>query len=134
MNATKFGKRLKEVIEHYSLSASAFAELINVQRSSISHVLSGRNKPSLDFITKLNSALPDVNLYWLLNGSGEMTLNPYSSVVTEKSDKIFENGENKSKNEIPSKNMIFNNAKSIARIVVFYNDGTFSDYTENENN
>tara|TARA_B100000900_G_C20534342_1_gene697701 strand:- start:580 stop:984 length:405 start_codon:yes stop_codon:yes gene_type:complete len=134
MNATKFGKRLKEVIEHYSLSASAFAELINVQRSSISHVLSGRNKPSLDFITKLNSALPDVNLYWLLNGSGEMTLNPYSSVVTEKSDKIFENGENNSKNEIPSKNMIFNNAKSIARIVVFYNDGTFSDYTENENN
>ena len=102
MNATKFGKRLKEVIEHYSLSASAFAELINVQRSSISHVLSGRNKPSLDFITKLNTALPDVNLYWLLNGSGEMTLNPYSS-VTEKSDKIFENGENKSKNETPSK-------------------------------
>jgi hypothetical protein len=62
-----------------------------------------------------------------------MTLNPYSS-VTEKSDKIFENGENKSKNEIPSKNMILNSAKSIARIVVFYNDGTFSDYTENENN
>ena len=90
MNATEFGKRLKEVIEYYSLSASAFAELINVQRSSISHVLSGRNKPSLDFITKLNIALPDVNLYWLLNGSGEMTLNPYSS-VTDKSDKIFEN-------------------------------------------
>ena len=133
MNATKFGKRLKEVIEHYSLSASAFAELINVQRSSISHVLSGRNKPSLDFITKLNTALPDVNLYWLLNGSGEMTLNPYSSVI-EKSDKIFENGGNKSKNEIPSKNMILNSAKSIARIVVFYNDGTFSDYTENKNN
>ena len=133
MNTTEFGKRLKEVIEYYSLSASAFAELINVQRSSISHVLSGRNKPSLDFITKLNAALPDVNLYWLLNGSGEMTLNPYSA-VTDKSDKIFENDENKSKNEIPSKNMISNSTKSIARIVVFYNDGTFCEYTENKKN
>ena len=134
MNATRFSKRLKEVIEHYSLSASAFAELINVQRSSISHVLSGRNKPSLDFIMKLNTALPEINLYWLLNGSGEMTLNPYSSVVTEKNYNIFENGENKSKKEKPSKNIILNSAKSIVRIVVFYNDGTFSDYTENENN
>ena len=134
MNATKFGKRLKKVMEHYSLSATAFAELISVQRSSISHVLSGRNKPSLDFITKLNTAFPNVNLYWLLNGSGKMTLNPYSSAITEKSDKKFENGENKSKNEIPSKNMFLTSTKSITRIVVFYNDGTFSDYTKNENN
>ena len=62
-----------------------------------------------------------------------MTLNPYSS-VTDKSDKIFENSENESKNEIPSKNMILNSTKSIARIVVFYNDGTFCDYTENKKN
>lgn len=133
MNTTKFGKRLKEVIEHYNLSSSAFAELINVQRSSISHVLSGRNKPSLDFITKLNTSLPDVNLYWLLNGSGEMILNSHSSVAG-KSDKNFENGENKSKDETTSKNMILNNDKSIARIVLFYKDGTFSDYKENEIN
>ena len=131
MNASEFGKRIKEVIEHYNLSASAFAELINVQRSSISHILSGRNKPSLDFVTKLNTVLPEINLYWLLKGSGEMTLSPYSS-VTEKSDKNIENGEDKSKNEITSKNMILNSVKSIARIVIFYNDGTFCDYTENE--
>ncbi len=133
MDAAKFGKRLKEVIEHYSLSASAFSELINVQRSSISHVLSGRNKPSLDFIAKLNTALPNVNLYWLLNGSGEMTINHYSS-ITEKSDKNLENGKNKSKYKIPSKNMILSSAKSISRIIVFYSDGTFSDYTENKKN
>lgn len=131
MNATKFGKRLKEVIEHYSLSASAFAELINVQRSSISHVLSGRNKPSLDFITKLNTALPDVNLYWLLNGSGEMILKPHSTLLAKR-DKNYDNSENKSKKDILSKNAPPKNTKSIARIVIFYNDGSFSAYTENE--
>ena len=72
MNTTDFSERLNKIMTYYGLSASAFAELIRVQRSSISHVLSGRNKPSLDFILKLNMAFPDINLYWLLNNTGEM--------------------------------------------------------------
>ena len=67
INTNKFIKQLNKIMDYYGLSASAFAELIQVQRSSISHILSGRNKPSLDFILKLNTAFPDVNLYWLLN-------------------------------------------------------------------
>lgn len=130
MDATEFGKRLRQVIDFHSLSASAFAELITVQRSSISHVLSGRNKPSIDFITKLNTALPDVNLYWLLNGSGEMLLKPHFNLLA-KNDKNLDNSENKSKKEILSKNMTLDYAKSIDRIVVFYNDGSFSAYIEN---
>jgi hypothetical protein len=39
-----------------------------VQRSSLSHLLSGRNKPSLDFILKIVDVFPDVDLYWILNG------------------------------------------------------------------
>jgi transcriptional regulator with XRE-family HTH domain len=131
MNATEFGKRLRQVIDFHGLSASAFAELITVQRSSISHVLSGRNKPSIDFITKLNTALPDVNLYWLLNGAGEMILKPHSSLLT-KSDKNYDKSENKLKKDILSKNTSPKKNKSIARIVVFYNDGSFNTYTESE--
>ena len=131
MNATEFGNRLRQVIDYHGLSASAFAELITVQRSSISHVLSGRNKPSIDFITKLNTALPDVNLYWLLNGSGEMILKPHSTLLT-KSDKNYDKSENKLKKDILSKNTSPKKNKSIARIVVFYNDGSFNTYTESE--
>ena len=119
MNATEFGKRLRQVIDFHGLSASAFAELITVQRSSISHVLSGRNKPSIDFITKLNTALPDVNLYWLLNGSGEMILKPHSTLLT-KSDKNYDKSENKlldsgkSKKRNPLIDQIVNQSYEIA--------------------
>src|SRR5690606_14853733 len=63
--------RLETVMDYYGDNASAFAEKIGVQRSSISHILSGRNKPSLDFVIKIISQYPEVDLYWLLNGKGE---------------------------------------------------------------
>jgi plasmid maintenance system antidote protein VapI len=55
-------------LDYYGLNASAFADKIGVQRSSLSHLLSGRNKPSLDFILKIVDVFPDVDLYWILNG------------------------------------------------------------------
>jgi plasmid maintenance system antidote protein VapI len=57
-----------KLLDYYGLNASAFADKIGVQRSSLSHLLSGRNKPSLDFILKIVDVFPDVDLYWILNG------------------------------------------------------------------
>ncbi len=71
INTEAFTKRLQQVMDYYGESASSFAEKIGVQRSSISHILSGRNKPSLEFVLKILSAFPEVELYWLLNGKGE---------------------------------------------------------------
>jgi transcriptional regulator with XRE-family HTH domain len=70
VNTISFKERLEQILAHYQLSASAFADAIGVQRSSISHLLSGRNKPSLDFVLKVVREFPEVNLYWLLNGKG----------------------------------------------------------------
>ena len=70
VNIDDFIKRLELVLDYYNLSASAFADRINVQRSSLSHLLSGRNKPSLDFIIKVIEVFPEVDLYWILNGKG----------------------------------------------------------------
>ena len=70
INSTDFTKRLQKVIDFYSETASSFAQKIGVQRSSISHILSGRNKPSLDFVMKVLNSYPEVELYWLLNGKG----------------------------------------------------------------
>ncbi|WP_174760413.1 helix-turn-helix transcriptional regulator [Antarcticibacterium flavum] len=70
VNSDEFSNRLQKVMEYYDLSAAAFADAIDVGRSSISHIISGRNKPSLDFVLKIVQTYPEVELYWLLNGKG----------------------------------------------------------------
>ena len=70
VNTEDFIKRLEIILDYYTLNASSFADKINVQRSSLSHLLSGRNKPSLDFILKIIEVFPEVDLYWILNGKG----------------------------------------------------------------
>ena len=70
MNTEEFIKRLEHVLEYYGLTASSFADKISVQRSSVSHLLSGRNKPSLDFILKVLEQFPEIDLLWFLNGVG----------------------------------------------------------------
>lgn len=64
--------RINKLLDNYSLSSSQFAEKIGVQRSSISHIMSGRNKPSYDFIIKILDTFKDLNAEWLLTGRGEM--------------------------------------------------------------
>lgn len=68
----EFNDRITKVIEYSKLSPAEFAEEIGVQRSSISHIVSGRNKPSLDFITKIKNKFPDLEWNWLITGEGEM--------------------------------------------------------------
>lgn len=65
-------KRIKSLISVKNLTASQFADLLGVQRSNISHILSGRNKPSLDFVLKIAEHFPIISMEWLINGNGEM--------------------------------------------------------------
>ena len=64
--------RISLLIQAKNLSAAQFADEIGVQRSSISHLVSGRNKPSLDLIQKTLQRFPEVSTEWLLFGKGEM--------------------------------------------------------------
>jgi len=114
VNTEDFTNRLKKILEHHQLTASIFADKIGVQRSSISHILSGRNKPSLDFILKVTSTFEDVDMYWLLNGKG--TFPKESSPTPQAMPSLFGN------------DSASNSNKGISRIVVFYNDGTFDEY------
>lgn len=118
INNAEFADRLRRIMDYYQLSASAFAEQIQVQRSSISHLLSGRNKPSLDFVMRVVKEFDEVELYWLLNGKGSF---PDKSVVKEKpSLKVPEEVDS-----LPPTN----DQKEIERIVVFYTDGSFKAYS-----
>jgi transcriptional regulator with XRE-family HTH domain len=60
--------RIQEVMKNNELSSSQFAERLGVQRSGISHILSGRNKPSLELISKIHFKFDSVSIQWLLFG------------------------------------------------------------------
>lgn len=125
VNTQNFTKRLEKIIEYYSLSASSFAEKIGVQRSSISHLLSGRNKPSLEFVMKILTYFPEVDLYWLLNGKGNF---PKENVSLEKL-----NVDTKSSSPLldtlsKQQNKAKEHYSEIERIVIFYKDGSFKNF------
>ena len=65
-------ERISKVIAYSELSLSEFADEIEVQRSSISHITSGRNKPSLDFLMKIKNRFAELEWEWLIEGTGEM--------------------------------------------------------------
>lgn len=122
INSEDFAKRLQKVIDYYSESASSFSDKIGVQRSSISHILSGRNKPSLDFVLKVLSTFPEVELYWLLNGKGT-----FPSTVEKSADKKLEISPTP---ELQSSAPLQASDKPIDRIVIFYKDGTFKEFIQ----
>jgi len=68
--------RIQLILKTKNISASKFADEIGVQRSSISHILSGRNNPSLDFIQKTLMRFPDISPDWILTGKGSMYMQP----------------------------------------------------------
>ncbi|WP_299109699.1 helix-turn-helix transcriptional regulator [uncultured Winogradskyella sp.] len=125
INSTDFTKRLQKVIDFYNESASSFAEKIGVQRSSISHILSGRNKPSLDFVMKVLHTYPEVELYWLLNGKGDF---PNDAKISASPNSNLQ--ETETKPNLPITNLDSDSAKdsAIEKIVIFYKDGTFKSY------
>ncbi len=64
--------QLIQLMKTENLTATRLADEIGIQPSSISHVLSGRNKPSYDFIIKIIERFESVNATWLLTGKGTM--------------------------------------------------------------
>ena len=122
VNTEEFVGRLELLLEYYGLSAAAFADKIEVQRSGISHLLSGRNKPSLDFVMKVVQTFPEVNLYWLLNGKGSFPTDHTSTASAPSK-------ESQVKNKISSAKAP--KEKTIEKIVVFYSDGSFKAYSGN---
>ena len=76
-------ERILFIIKYLNLFPSDFAEEIGVQRSSISHLISGRNKPSLEFIQKILTRYPEISTEWILNGKGEMLKNGINQINEE---------------------------------------------------
>lgn len=107
-------ERLQLVLKMHNLTPSSFADQIGVQRSNISHVLNGRNKPSLDFLEKILLNFPRVNAHWLV--TGETPKEQVTEALTE---------EPQNKSEMLEMNKLSHPGGSIIKIVTFYSDKTF---------
>lgn len=151
-------KRLLLFLQSEDMNPTKFADRIGVQRSSISHILSGRNKPSYDFLVRIMDGFPQLNAEWLLTGKGKMyksdiSVQPtlFDQLVVNKQDSISaEISEGKQKQAIPKTSTIENsqdiNAErespgefvykskqekipsKIEKIIILYSDKTFKDY------
>lgn len=110
------------------MSVSAFADEIGVQRSSMSHLLNGRNKPSLDFVMKLVDTYPEVGLDWLLKGKGSFPVKDDTVVdlIPQKSDSKIESVNTEA--TISNKATLGKSTKEPYKIIMFYDDGTFATF------
>lgn len=126
-NIKEMKDRIKEYMDYKSIAAGELANILEVQRSNISHVLNGRNKPGASFIEKLLISFPDLNARWLMTGEGEMIFNSVDSEykVEEPAKKITEQFEKQVNYSEPK-----NSGKLIDKVVVLYSDGTFADYNK----
>ena len=117
LNIDEFINRINELMDEYQLNASSLADKIGVQRSSLSHILSKRNKPSLDFILKIEKNFEKIDLNWLLFGKS-------SFEDIKENDEKYQNS-----TDLKVKTNPFDVKKTkIKEIIHLYEDGSFNVY------
>ena len=139
--------RIQKIINYSELSLSEFADEIGVQRSNISHVLSGRNKPSLDFLMKIKDRFPEIQWEWLIEGKGTMVFSEEETASTPSSYLLEESKLNENHDDEPIITVLFSipppeteisenksipetetpseKGNGIKKIVFFYENGKF---------
>ena len=152
-------ERLEELMQLLNLTPTQFANEIGIQRTTLQHILSGRNEPSLKVIMAIHSKYPDVELDWLLNGKGYAIPVMQQNNNQEQEYPLFQGFENGVFQPVVKNNQDFSNlsdqedalksrkkriykevksnidtqsdchAKSIKEVVVFFNDGTYQKFS-----
>lgn len=113
-------ERIQIILKMHHLTPSAFADKIGVQRSSISHVLSGRNKPGLDFLEKILLHFPRVNAHWLITGKVA------DSKAVSQVEEVKPTAEENLTSGLPRNSN--QSAQVIDKVLIFYTDGTFTSH------
>jgi transcriptional regulator with XRE-family HTH domain len=136
-------ERIIEFLKAENKSSAQFAEEIGVQPSGISHIISGRNNPSLDFVMKMLNKYPYLTTDWLLFGKGQMYRGARQiDLFSAENDALpkFDTAERKEDHVVPSAAGSANDSVSaekedpeiisgkLKRIVFFFGDGTFKEY------
>jgi len=114
MNKKNILNRIKKIIEENNLSNSEFAEKIGIPKSSVTHLLSERNNPSLDIIIKISEAFEDISADYLIFGQenqSESTIQDPNTLFSELEDSISEDSVKDSNNKVKSIILIYENNK-----------------------
>jgi len=134
-------ERIKEFIDSKEIQPGELAIMLEVQRSNISHILNGRNKPGASFIEKMLLVFPELNARWLLTGEGSMFITSDSimqpaipevkKAAPEKPIELEIPFENKQTGQIEQTEQTetkkqTENKKTIDKVILLYNDGSFS--------
>lgn len=130
-------ERILKVMETEGYSQAQFAAEIGIQRAAMSHIISGRNNPSLDVLLKILRRFPSVSTDWLLFGNGPMTKSAKPAEPAENTavptdsnvafaDSIASSLVHQEKERVVT---VEKPAKTISKIMVFYTDNTFDTYT-----
>jgi transcriptional regulator with XRE-family HTH domain len=143
--------RIRQIMENENLTSAKFADRLQINRANISHILNGRNNPSLDVVTKILSGMPYINTEWLINGSGQMYKDGFdidsipkehdlfnqSPTITSKEkepaikpEEVEINKPEKGSQIADSKiiDVQKNYDKKITQIIIYYNDNTFETF------
>jgi transcriptional regulator with XRE-family HTH domain len=102
-------EQLLKLLKQKGYTAARLADEIGVQRSGISHILSGRNQPSYDFIVKILERFPDIDTEWLLLGKGDMIRPTIPAIQKQTTGKVT-------------------NVNMIDQVIVLYTNGTCKQY------
>lgn len=122
-------ERIQQFIDIKGIGAGEFATLLEVQRSNISHILNGRNKPGASLIEKMLIAFPELNARWLLTGEGNMLEDqaPDGS-KTKELESVKRETAGKKADDNHKAGSIGN--KKIDKVVLLFSDGTFLSYEQ----
>jgi transcriptional regulator with XRE-family HTH domain len=127
-----FKDRLEHILRSKNLTASKFAELMEIQPSNVSHLLNGRNKPSVDFLIKLKEIFPEYSFDWIIMGKKPITINDPTPAVSETQDMRFDDTNEKSVIEFddidekhPEMEPIVTDNQDVDKILIVYKDKTY---------
>ena len=116
LNYNQILDRIKKLLDTNNLNATTFSQKIGFQRSGVSHILSGRNKPSLDFISKIYLNFDNVSINWLLFGN----TNNFKDKISESNSLEINNSSRIEKIK----------SKKIKKIIFIYEDESFDEYNK----
>lgn len=139
MENTEMKDRIAHIIRAKNLTAAEFALRLGIQPSNISHLLSGRNNPSLDFVKKLKETFPEYNLDWIVLGKGPMTVSePFLELASVGQDAAMSEQEKESEllseemlfsqqeeSDMSMKRVVSSNESVVKQIILVYSDHTF---------
>jgi transcriptional regulator with XRE-family HTH domain len=133
------GKRIQQLLKVNNVNPSQLSQEIGVQRSTFSHIINGRNKPSLELITKLKKQYPDLSFNWLLLGKGEMYESQPPQAQMDFDEKIISETSHVPNESIPlssedspptleSSTLSQPTSQSSKQVYILFPDGTFKLY------